>query len=135
QEMQRRTLVLSMLVLVSWLCLATGFAHTSELPQIEVRELVTGVSLEGELEGSSAHSYRVKLAAGQFANIAVEQRNADLVVNIFGPDTKQISEVNSYSTPQRTEQVFLVAESAGEYRIELRQVGKKATTARYAVKL
>jgi hypothetical protein len=88
--------------------------------QADVTELVLGKPIERELKGGEAHSYKIALAAGQYLHAVVDQKGIDVVVRLFGPDGKQIAEVDSPNGTQGPEPVSLVTDAAGEYRLEVR---------------
>ena len=66
--------------------------------------------------------------------VVVEQKGIDVVVRLFGPDGKQITEVDSPNGTQGPEPVSVIAEAAGEYRLEVKGVGEKAAPGRYEVR-
>src|SRR6476661_2521422 len=76
--------------------------------------------VERELRGGQTDSYRVMLKAGEFLHAAVNQNGIDVVVAIFGPDGKQLSESDSPNDRWGTEPIMLIAPVTGEYRIDIR---------------
>ena len=100
---------------------------------IEVRSLELGAPIEREIKGGESHSYKITVAADEYLQVIVEQRGINMVLTLFGPDGKNLSEVNSSKAAQ--ESLPFVAERAGDYRLEVRPVEKDATTARYEAKL
>ncbi|NOT62880.1 MAG: hypothetical protein HOP19_21945, partial [Acidobacteria bacterium] len=107
----------------------------SAQPQSELRQLEPNQSIERELAGAEAHSYRLALAANQFCQIVVEQRGIDVVVALFDPNEKQLVKMDGLNGSFGPEQVALVAEDAGSYRLEIRSLEKDEPAGRYAVKL
>ena len=67
--------------------------------------------------------------------MVVEQRGIDVVVTLFGPDGKQIVEVDSPNGAEGPEPVFAVADAAGNYRLVVRSLEKDAKPGRYEVKV
>src|SRR5687767_7044688 len=63
--------------------------------QQEIGLLAVGKPIERELEADETHVYRIRLAAQQFLRVVVDQRGIDVAVALFGPDRKQIIEVDS----------------------------------------
>src|SRR5689334_12662474 len=65
-------------------------------------ELPTNLKLnqpiERDLAGGNAHDYLITLGEGQYMRLVVEQQNIDVVLTLFGPDTKQIVIVDDDST-------------------------------------
>src|ERR1043166_4866966 len=95
-------------VLVSIFCLmfllgvtdaATARKHfrvtqTGQQPA-DVRSLEVGQLITRELSPGQSHSYQVSLAAGQYAHVLVEQKGIDVVVKLFAPDGKLITQFDS----------------------------------------
>jgi CHAT domain-containing protein/tetratricopeptide (TPR) repeat protein len=99
-------------------------------------ELLTlGHPIERELAGGQLHSYRLALTAGQFLRLVVDQRGIDVVVRLFGPDGKQILEVDSPNGARGPEPVLFVAEASGDYRLEVRSLEAGASAGRYEAKV
>lgn len=105
-------------------------AHSQESQALE-----PGKPIERELAGGQAHSYQITLAVGQYLHVVVEQRGIDVVVVAFGPDGKQLVEVDSPNGTQGPEPVYLVTESGGNYRLSVQSPEKNAKPGRYEVKI
>ena len=88
-----------------------------------------------ELKGGETHSYRIQLTKGQFLNANVEQDNIDIVIAIFGPDGKQLTESDSPNDQWGSEPILLVAPTSGEYRIDVRSPRNTAPAGRYEIKI
>ncbi|MGH9842753.1 MAG: tetratricopeptide repeat protein, partial [Blastocatellia bacterium] len=97
--------------------------------------LELGKTIEREMTGGQTHMYQIKLTAGQFLRIEVEQRGIDVIVALFGPDDKQIIAVNETDGAQGTETIFVVDEADRTYRLEVRSPEKDAATGRYETKI
>ena len=97
----------------------------------EVIALEPGKPIEREIDGG-IHAYTIQLTAGQFLRVIVDQRGVDLVVIAFGPDEKRKARVDSPTAANGPEELLLVAETSGTYRLELRSVEEIATGGRYA---
>jgi CHAT domain-containing protein len=101
----------------------------------EITLLETGKPIERELTGGQGHLYRVALAAAEYANLSIEQRGIDVVVQLLGPDGTLIAEFDSESRKQGKEIVGLVADSAVNYGLRIKARYSKAPTARYEVRV
>lgn len=77
------------------------------------------------------HSYRVMLTTGQYLRLLVEQKGIDVIVRLLGPDGQKLREVDNGSTGKET--VFMVVESSGEYRVEVRPADKDAPGGSYEI--
>jgi len=100
---------------------------SSNLPSLE--------PVERELKGGETHSYRVTLKPDQFLYAVVEQKGIDIVIALFGPDGKQISESDSPNDRWGTEPIVLLATNAGDYRINVRSPSATAPAGTYAIKM
>ena len=101
----------------------------------EVIRLELGKAVERELAGGQEHGYQVTLSENQYANIRVEQRGIDVIVNVRGPDGKPLSSFDSEIRSQGPEQVELVAESAGAYRVVVQAKRPRMPAGKYEVRL
>jgi CHAT domain-containing protein len=97
--------------------------------------LEPGKPIERELAGGESHSYGVALVAGQFCQAVVDQRDIDVVVALYGTDGGKIVQVDSPNEEKGPEQVSLIAEVSGTYRLEVRSLGKNAPRGRYELRL
>jgi CHAT domain-containing protein/Tfp pilus assembly protein PilF len=98
-----------------------------------ILELKVGAPVERELKAAEMHAYIVKLTSGQYLRVVVEQKGIDVVVGLFGPDGKKITEVDSPNGKEGPEPVSMVAEVAGDYRLEVRSLEEKTEPGRYEV--
>jgi CHAT domain-containing protein/Tfp pilus assembly protein PilF len=101
----------------------------------DARALEPGKSIERDLAGGGSHSYQLRLAAGQFCHVVVDQRGIDVVVALYGLDGAKIVEVDSPNEVNGPEPVSLLAEASGNYRLEVRAPEKNAPAGRYEVKI
>jgi len=95
--------------------------------------LEPGKPVERELSGGQSHSYKITMISGQYLHVVVAQRGIDVVVVLFAPDGKKISEVDREGTVG-AETIPAIAEADGAYRIEVRSVEKTAQAGRYEIK-
>ncbi|MBS1791413.1 MAG: CHAT domain-containing protein [Acidobacteria bacterium] len=103
--------------------------------QTENHALALDKSIERALAGGEIHSYELALVAGQFCQIVVDQRGIDVVVALFAPNGVKLVETDGTNGAFGPEQVVLVPENAGTYRLEVRSLEKNAPAGRYEVKL
>jgi CHAT domain-containing protein/Flp pilus assembly protein TadD len=81
-----------------------------------------GVALEAELAPGEIHSYRIDLAAGQYAALTVEQRGVDVALLLRAPGGRQLRRVDSLTGERGPEPLPFIAEKAGAYRVEVRSL-------------
>ncbi len=86
--------------------------------QAQTQELELGRPVQRELAGGSTQSFQVSLTPGQFLHVVVEQRGIDVVLRLWTPDGRRLVEMDSPNSTQGPEAAALIAEQAGNYRIE-----------------
>ncbi|GBC82914.1 Regulatory protein AfsR [bacterium HR10] len=134
--MKRKVWSFGMKMAIAFVAIAAGVAGVRPSPQQEeLRDLVPTTPIERELKGGEVHAYRLALTAGQYVRVVVAQRGIDVVVRLFGPDGRQIVEMDSPTGTQGEESVAHVAEAAGTYRLEVAPLEKDAPPGRYEVRL
>jgi CHAT domain-containing protein/tetratricopeptide (TPR) repeat protein len=97
--------------------------------------LEPGKPVERELSGGQSHSYQIMMISGQYLHVVVDQRGIDVVVVLFAPDGKKISEADSEHLIEGSETVSGIGEAPGAYLIEVRPPEKTAKTGRYEIKV
>jgi CHAT domain-containing protein/tetratricopeptide (TPR) repeat protein len=139
-------------VLLLWLLLAAVGHSTSGVPhsfplapgpvparglakQTDVGELKLGQAVERELRGGESHAYQIALVLGQYLHVVVEQKGIDVVVRLFAPDGKKLTEVDGPYGPLGTEPVYAITEMTGEYHLEVKALDEKAAPGRYEIEL
>jgi len=115
------------IVLLGGILVFTGqvpLAQQSSSPtvRVEAQQLEQQKPIERELKAKETHVYALQLEAGQFLGAAVNQRGIDLVVRVFAPDGKLISEIDSPNGMQGDEPIALATTTTGTYRIEVSQL-------------
>ena len=101
----------------------------------DVQALETGKTIRRELAGGQQHSYQIRLIAGQFLKATIEQQGIDVVVQVSGPDGKQILEFDSESRSQGREVVSLVAEASGAFLLTVSPTQNEAPAGSYEVRI
>ena len=107
-------------------------AVSSETRQTEIRELKQGQVIEQELPGGEAHTYHITLRAGQYFNIAIEQQGIDIEMKLFEPGGKIQASID-FGGVGLTESYWALAESTGEYRLEVVPANKQAEAGKYRI--
>jgi tetratricopeptide (TPR) repeat protein len=97
--------------------------------------LEPGKPVERELSGGQSHFYKIAMTSGQYLRITVSQRGIDVLVVLFTPNDKKISEADREHLIERSETVSVIAEASGAYLIEVRSPEKTAKAGRYEIKV
>ncbi|HVG18131.1 MAG TPA: CHAT domain-containing tetratricopeptide repeat protein, partial [Blastocatellia bacterium] len=98
-------------------------------------QLEAGKPIERKIAGGETHSYKVRLGAGQFLRVIVDQRGVDLVAALFAPDGKPVVEMDSPNGAHGPEPVLFVADNEGDYLIEVRSLTKETPAGRYEIRV
>jgi CHAT domain-containing protein/Tfp pilus assembly protein PilF len=103
-------------------------------PQDQSR-LEPGKPIERELSGGQSHSYQLKLAAGQFLNVIVEQQGIDIMVQLSEPGGAQIAEFDGERRSQGQELASHVAEATGLHLLTVQPRLKNAPLGGYEIRI
>lgn len=103
--------------------------------QKDILRIEPGMPFEKTLSGGEVHTYEVNLTRDQFIHIVVDQRGIDVVVTLYGPDGKQILEVDSPNDSRGPEPVWYVSAAAGTHRVAVRSLDKEVLTGRYEIRI
>jgi len=121
---------------VAWLLLLSGAVSAAQQEQASAYNLTVGHPVAREMRGGEQHKYQVRLDAGQYARIVVDQKGIDVVLALLGTDGKSLLEVdNNLSGTRGMEVVSLVAEVSGVYLFNVRSLEKGASTGQYEVRI
>ncbi|MCI0563011.1 MAG: PPC domain-containing protein, partial [Nitrososphaera sp.] len=110
-----------LLFLSESLVMAQNRADSSKVMH-DVLILEPGKPIERELKGGEVHTYQIVLNAGQYLHVVVDQRGIDVVVTLFAPDGKQLTEVDSPNGTQGPEPISEVVEVSGRYQLKVRSL-------------
>ena len=98
--------------------------------------LQPGTPIERTLAAGQMHSYTVSLEQDQFLQLVVDQRGIDVVVRVFSPTGRRLGEFDSPNGTEGPENVSVVAEAAGVYRIDVAPLsGYENPSGRYEIKI
>ncbi len=124
-----RRFPLLMLIISLWCIFAPAQGTQEPLP------LVGGTPVEREIAGGHAHTYQVKLTAGQFLRVVVEQKGIDLTLALAAQDeaAKPVAEVNL--TRVDLESLSYEATVRGNYRFTIRALGAATLIGTYQARL
>jgi CHAT domain-containing protein len=101
----------------------------------EIPLLEPGKPIRRTLAGGGSHPYRILLEAGQFAQIVVEQQGLDVVAILTAPNGTKIAESDSPNVSFGPEILWVVAETSGEYRLQVNPAEPKASPANYEARI
>src|SRR5215510_13433759 len=101
----------------------------------ETRLLEPGKAIKRELAGADSHTYQIRLSAGQFVKVVVEQQGIDVVAQLSGPSGERIAEFDGERRSQGQELAPFVAETDGACRLTVRPKQKSAPAGGYEIRI
>ena len=99
----------------------------------DATRLEMGRPLERMIGGGETQRYRIALSPGLYLRVAVTQQGIDVIVTVLDPAGRKIARIDRPYGAYGPENVSVIAESAGDYTIELRTALKFAAPARYFI--
>src|SRR5215472_2719393 len=108
--------------------------QASGMPQEEITLLEPGRSIDRELAGAQTDTFRIALARDQHASVTVEQLGVDVVVQVSDSTGQLLAEFDSESRKEGTEVADLVAESAAEFRLNIKARYPRVAAGRYELR-
>jgi CHAT domain-containing protein/tetratricopeptide (TPR) repeat protein len=112
-----------------------GNAAQDAAGRTPAQTLEQGSAVERTMADGEVHAYQLRLDAGHFASVLVEQRGIDVTVRVYGPGGEQTAEVNGPSGMQGPEAVYLIAEASGVHRVEVCSPKEPAPRGGYEIRL
>src|SRR5690349_18060923 len=97
------------------------------------QSLVAGAAITRELSGGQSHIYPLRLAAGQYLQVSVDQRGCDVAVVLLGPDGALQVEADFDSDLRGQEILSWITKAACDCKLEIRS--KSKTAGRYVLKV
>lgn len=94
-----------------------------------------GETIKKEIRGGEAHSLGVALAAGEYAQFVFRWQGVDVEVAVFKPDGSRMSKFVVPVGAAGAASVSVVADVAGNYRLEVRPREKLKINGSYEVRL
>ena len=104
--------------------------------QTVTTSLLPTTPVERTLAAGQSHSYTISLEQDQFMRLLVDQRGIDVIVRAFSPAGRQLGEFDTPNGTNGPEDVTVIAETAGVYRIEVSPLsGYENPSGRYEIKI
>src|SRR5262245_13111526 len=110
---------------------AASTMRAESLPPVTLTER----PITRELRVGEAHSYLLPLDAGEAGRIVVEQKGIDVLVEVAAPSGQSILTIDLVRPQDGSEEVFLVGDVAGAYRIEIRSSEVEEVSGAYEIRL
>ncbi|HKO35247.1 MAG TPA: CHAT domain-containing protein [Pyrinomonadaceae bacterium] len=132
-------LVLTLALAVQFLPFSSSAQESSSprvrAPRADARKLNVDTPAVGELAPGESHIYLFSLDADQFARVVVEQHGVDLSLLLRSEAGVVLSSVDEHESTTGSEDVTVVAEAAGVFRLAVRAEEEGPTAGQYTVRL
>jgi CHAT domain-containing protein/tetratricopeptide (TPR) repeat protein len=93
-----------------------------------------GKTIERQITAREIHTYTIPLISGQFLHAVLEERGIDVSLVLLGPDGRKVvegSEQPDTSGLWGSRMISAIAESSGDYRVQLQAAGNRFQTGQY----
>ena len=99
--------------------------------------MLPGSAVARTLTSGQKHNFTIELEQDQFLQFVVEQHGIDVIVRVFSPEGKSMGEFDTPNGTEGPENVTVISETAGVYRIEVAPLGQieNAPAGRYEIKI
>ena len=97
----------------------------------QAQKLESGKPIERDLTRGESHIYQLKLAAGQFLRVVVEQKGIDVALTLVSPDGKQLLDSDVTDALGSREPLSFEAKAAGDYKLVVRANGVATLSGAY----
>jgi erythromycin esterase len=97
--------------------------------------LEQGPPVTATLRGGEQHEYTIRLRAGMYAHVVVEQQGIDVVVTALAPDGKPLAEIDSPNGANGPEPLGFAAKTAGLHRVVVRSFDAGAGAGTYTIRI
>lgn len=104
-------------------------------PQEPARELVAGMKIERTLAPSDKHVYTAQLENGAAIIAEADQEGVDLVIDVYDPDGKQLTRLDSPNGTQGPEPIKFTALRSGIYKFVVHVTDNDAKPGKYVMKV
>lgn len=121
------------LVLLSWVTAQNHLVKETE-KNVEITNIEFGQTIEREMVGGQTHSYKLKLNAGDFVKISVEQRNCDVILVLRNAQQTNIFEYKDDNFRNGLDEQTAAAEVSGDYELRLVSFEKPEQKGSYTLK-
>ena len=106
-----------------------------EPPAAPVAQLQSGTTVIRDISGKAFDSYSIALTSGQCAELVVEQRGIDVVVQVVDAQKKVVAEFDADLRPQGEERVVVTAAEDATYEIRVKPRYSRAPAGSYEIRV
>lgn len=99
------------------------------------QELHPSKTFRGEISSGGSRTFTIQLKSGEYARVVVWKPRLPPVLRLRSPNGQPLIELNLPGSPKKAEPLARIADSAGEYRMELTAPGPAGDRDEYGIKL
>ena len=110
-------------------------AHEQEAAAAAPTNLQAGSTIRHEISGKAVDAYSVALTAGQCAQLVVEQRGIDVVVQVIDGQKKVVAEFDADMRPQGRENVVVTPDDGETYGVRIKPRYSRAAAGAYEIRV
>ena len=134
-DVRTRPLLLAFCVASVVLFSSTSSAHAQEPTPPTPTALQPGSVIQHQISGKGVDTYSIALAPGQCAQLAVEQRGIDVVVQALDGQKKLLAEFDADPRPRGHEDVVITSDDAQSYEIRVKPRYPMAPSGEYEIRV
>lgn len=97
--------------------------------------LTIGNPVTKAITNQNIDSYEVYLEKGTYIGLTVEQKDVDVITEVFGPDERSIGEFDTPTSNRGTEQIRFGADRSGNYRVDIYTLSEMAEPGEYKLEI
>jgi CHAT domain-containing protein/Tfp pilus assembly protein PilF len=101
----------------------------------EAGRLTPGSTIKRDIAGAETHSYNVALIVGQYLRVVAHQQGSNLALKLYSPAGLIVAEVNQLENGSSSKPISVVAQLAGDYRLEITPLQKDAQGGGYELSI
>lgn len=101
----------------------------------DVQPLTGQQTIERSIKGGDTHTYQIKLTAGQYVRVEVEQKGIDVSVSLLDPDGKPLVKMDGDAGYLWRESVSAIAERGGKYKLQVTGKGVRKNAGSYTARI
>jgi erythromycin esterase len=108
----------------------------SVVPAVDAASvIVAGAARETTLGPGAAHEYELQLRRGESADVVVQQKGVDVVVELRAPNGVLVDEIDGPTGRNGDERVEIIAAEGGPYRLTVRPYGAGEPAGAYRIEV
>jgi CHAT domain-containing protein/tetratricopeptide (TPR) repeat protein len=104
-------------------------------PAVRILSLAPGILDEALLKGGEERAYLLDLAAGQYAELVIDQQGIDVAVSLQASEGRIVAAADSFNGILGPEPLPVVAETGGRFRLAIRSLTPGAPAGRSVLRL